>query len=148
MQLRIMVVQHPHDVQIPLELHLMVQPADDVHFGAAGVDGFLAASQNLLVAHQVAFGFAQVGPERAKNAAVDADIRRIQVRVDVVVGEVAVLPLAHQVGQLADLVQMHFGREQQHAVVQIVSRSPASTLARISFSDDFADSNHSLLFRN
>ena len=45
------VVQEADDVQVPIELHLVVQAADDVHFGAARVDGFLAASENLLVAH-------------------------------------------------------------------------------------------------
>ncbi len=68
----------------------MVQSADDVHFRAAGVDGFLPAGQNLLVAHAVALGFPQIGPERTENTAVDANVRRIQVNVDVVVSEIAV----------------------------------------------------------
>ncbi len=69
-------MQLPHQVQIPIELHLMVQAADDVHFGAAGVDRFLTARENLLVAHQVALGFAQVGAKRAENAAVHAHVGR------------------------------------------------------------------------
>ncbi len=137
MQLRIVIVQQPHQVQIPIEFHLMVQPADDVHFGAAGIDRFLPASQNLLVAHQVAFGFAQIGAKRAENAAVHAHVRGIQVRVDVVVGEVAVLPLAHQVGQFADVVQMHLGRKQQQAVVHV------QPLAGLHFGANF--SNDALL---
>ena len=65
-----------------------------------------ARSQNLLVAHDVALGAFQVGPEGAEGAAIDADIGRVEMRVDVVIGEVAVLALAHQVGQLAECEQI------------------------------------------
>ena len=67
------------------------------------------AGEDLLVAHHVALGVAQVGAERTERAAIDADVRRVEVRVDVVVGDVAVLPLADEVGQLADFVQRHVG---------------------------------------
>ncbi len=62
------------------------------------------ASENLLVAHQVAFVATQIGPKRTEHAAINADVGRVQVRVDVVVRGVAVDPLAHQVGQFADFV--------------------------------------------
>ncbi len=63
----------------------------------------------------------------------------IEMRVDVVVGEVAVLPLAHQVGQLADIVQMHFGREQQNAVVEIKALAGLDFAREFPVNDDFAD---------
>ena len=118
MQLRIGLVQDADDVQIPVELHLMMQPADDVHLGAAVVDRFASAGQDLLVAHGVPLRVAQVGAERAERAAIDADVGRVQMRVDVVVGEVAVVALAHQVGQFAHLVQRHFRAIEEQAVVE------------------------------
>ena len=99
-------------------LHLMVQAADDVHLGAAVVDRLGAAGEDLLVAHHVALRVAQVGAERTERAAVDADVRRVEVRVDVVVGGVAVLPLADEVRQLADLGQRHVGPLEHEAVVE------------------------------
>ena len=82
------------------------------------VDRFAAAGEDLLVAHHVALGVAQVGAKRAEGAAIDADVRRVQVRVDVVVGDVAVLPLADEVGQLADFVQRHIRAFEDEAVVE------------------------------
>ena len=84
----------------------------------AAVDRFAPAGEDLLVAHQVALGAAQVGAERAEHAAVDADVRRVQMRVDVVVGAVAVLPLADQVGQLAHFGQRHVGPIEELPVVE------------------------------
>ena len=103
---------------VPVVLRLVVQAADDVHLGAAVVDRLLPAGEDLLVAHHVALGVAQVGAERAERAAVDADVRRVEVRVDVVVGGVAVLPLADEVGQLAELGQRHVGPLEHEAVVE------------------------------
>ena len=96
----------------------MVQAADDVHLGAAVVDRLGPAGEDLLVAHHVALRVAQVGAERAEHAAVDADVRRVEVRVDVVVGDVAVLPLADEIGQLAQLRQRHVGPLEHEAVVE------------------------------
>ena len=56
---------------------ISVQPLLD-RLGPAGDD--------LLVAHHVTLGVAQVGAERAEHAAVHAHVGRIEVRVDVVVG--------------------------------------------------------------
>ena len=104
MQPRIRFMQQPEQIEIPIELLLMVQPADDVHLRRPAVDRLLPAGENLLVAHQVALGIAEIGAERAEDATVDADVRRVEVRVDVVIGRVAVLPLANEVGQLAQFV--------------------------------------------
>jgi hypothetical protein len=116
-QLRKMVVQQANQVEIPVELLLVMQAADDVHFGAAGVDRLLAAGQNLLVAHQIAPRIAEIRAKRAEDAAIDADVRGVEMRVDVVKGAVAVFPLAHQIGQLAELVQMHFGAVEKQSIV-------------------------------
>jgi len=52
------------------------------------------------------------------------------VRVDVVVADVAVLPLADEVGQLAEFVEMDFRLVEEDAVVE-GEASPDSTLARM-----------------
>ena len=105
-------------LQVPVVFALMMQAADDVHFGAAVLDGFAAAGEDLLVGHQVTLGVAQIGAERAEHAAIDADVRRVEVRVDVVVGDVAVLPLADEVGELADFGQRDVGAFEDEAVVE------------------------------
>ena len=85
--------------------------------------------QDLLVGHHVALRALQVGPESAEGAAIDADVGRVEVRVDVVVGDVAVLALAHQVGQFAEREQVGLVFEEQ-AVVE-GEPGAASTLARM-----------------
>src|SRR4030095_15400822 len=64
------------------------------------------ALKNLLVGHHVALGRFQIGAERAEVAAVDADVGRVDVRVYVVIGEVAVLALADMVGELAEIEEI------------------------------------------
>jgi len=61
---------------------------------------------------------AEIGAKRAEDAAVHADVRGVQVRVDVVVADVAVLPLADEVGQLAEFVEMDFRLVEEDAVVE------------------------------
>ncbi len=125
MQLRVGVVQDLQDVHVPVESLLVVQPADDVHFGAAVLDRLLAPRQNLLVAHHVALRLAQVGPKGTERAPIHAHVGRIQVRVDVVVGHVAVHPLADQIGQRPHFVQRHVRPKQEQPVVE---REPLSGL--------------------
>jgi thiol-disulfide isomerase/thioredoxin len=71
------------------------------------------------------FRVAQIRAKRAEHAAIDAYVGRVEVRVDVVVGEVAVLPIADEVGQLAHLRQRHI-RPFQHK--PILERKPLSGL--------------------
>ncbi len=84
---------------------------------APRADGLGRALQDLLVGHDVAFRALQVGPERAEGAAVDADVGRVEMRVDVVIGDVAVLALADEVGQFAEREQVGLFH-QEHAVVE------------------------------
>ena len=100
------VVEDPDDVQIPVVVFLMVETAHDVHLGGARLHCLAAPGQNLLVAHHVAALVAQVGPEGAERAAVDAHVRGVQVRVDVVVADVAVFPLADEVREFAEFVEV------------------------------------------
>ena len=107
MQRRVVVVEQPDHVQVPVVVLLVVQAAHDVHLGRAGIDGLLAAGQDLLVAHHVATSLAQVGAEGTERAAVDANVGGIEVGVDVVEAAVAVLALADEVGQLTEFVQVN-----------------------------------------
>src|SRR5207237_10510030 len=74
-------------------------------------------------------GALQVGAECTKRAAVNADVGRVQVRVDVVIGELAVLPLADDVRQLAQ-------REQVRVVVEIEAVVEREPLAGLDFFTD------------
>ena len=128
-QPRMRLVDDADDVQIPFVRQLMVQTADDVQLGGAAALGLGGALQDLLVGHDVALFAAQVGAESAEGAAVDADVGRIEVRVDVVIGEIAVLALADDVGQFAE-------REQVGALVKENAVVEGQPLAGLDF---FAD---------
>ena len=107
MQARKRVVQHPDDIDVPVKILLVMQTAHNVHLGTTVIDRFLAPSQDLLVIHHVSFGISQIRSKSTKRAPIDTDVGGIQVRIDVVVGQIAVKPLADQIGQLPDVVQRH-----------------------------------------
>ena len=90
-----------------------------------------ARVHDLVVGHHVGAFFVEVGPERAEIALVDADVGRIDVRVDVVVAEIAVVPLAHQVGQSTE---RRTGRWLASSArpSSNVKRTPARTFSSIS----------------
>ena len=109
-------VDDADDVQIPIVRQLMVQPADDVQLGGPASLGLGGPLEDLLVGHDVALRALQIGPESAEVAAIDADIGRIEVRVDVVIGDVAVLAFADQVGQFAEREQVGLLFEEEAVV--------------------------------
>jgi hypothetical protein len=104
-QVREVLVERADDAAVPLVFGLMVEPADDVELSAAVVDRLLSPLADLLLVHEVALRRAEIGAERAERATVDADVRGVEVGVDIVVGGVAVLPLADEIGQFAHLGQ-------------------------------------------
>ena len=118
MQTRIRFVQDLDDIEIPFDRHLVMQAADDVHLGATVFHGLGAPFENLFVAHQVPARVLQIGTKRAEDAAIDADVRRVQMRVDVVIRIVAIDPLADDVGQRAKLVEIDLGRIEMQPVVE------------------------------
>ena len=120
MQVGEFLVQDPDDVQIPFVGQLVVQAADDVQFGATPVGRLASPGDDLLVRHDVALFGLQVGPERAKRAAIDAHVGRVEVFVDVVVGGFAVLSLPDNVGEFAEGVQVGV-RVEEDAVVKTQS---------------------------
>src|SRR5262245_958227 len=94
------------NVQIPFIRKLMVQAADDVQLGGAVAIGLRSPLKNLLTRHHIALGVFQIRAKRAEYAAINADIGRVNVRVDVVISEVAVLPLANEIGELGQREQI------------------------------------------
>lgn len=100
--LRVGFVDDSDDVDVPVEILLVMQAADDVDLGRSGGFCFERAFANHVVRECVAaLGF-QVGAERAEDAAINADVRRVEMDVGVVEREVAVFPLAHRIGKAAE----------------------------------------------
>jgi hypothetical protein len=136
MQRRVGIVENADQIQVPLERFLMMQTTDDVHFGAAILDRLAAPLEHLKVAHHVSLGIAQIAAERTKHAAIDANVRGVQMRVDVVISDIAVLPLAHQIGELADFVQIGGVAKKKLAI------GSAEALAGLGFTADFIHHGH------
>ncbi len=113
-----MSVQGGDDSAIPLVGSLMMQSTDDMHFRATVIRRFLATCDDLLVRHRITLGVTQIATERTEPAAIDADVGRIQMRVDVEVADVAIHSLANLVCQLAKFLQRHVGLVHEQTIVQ------------------------------
>ena len=72
----------------------------------------LAAGEDFGRRHRVGPRIVLVAAVGAQRAAIDADVGGIDVQIEVVVGRVAILAAADQIGQLAHGVQIGLGREQ------------------------------------
>ena len=105
-------------VPIPLVLSLMVQPTHDMHFGTAVFERLFASLQDLLVVHRIPFVAPQIGTKRAKHAAVNADVGRVQMGVNVVVGAVAIDPFTDEIGKLAQIVDRNLRIVHRNAIVE------------------------------
>ena len=92
MNLRVILIQELNDVAIPLVGLLMMQTAHDVHLRASVISRLLTAGKNLLVTHHIPFRVAKVATKRTKAATVDADVGRIQMCIDIEVGDVPIRP--------------------------------------------------------
>ena len=106
------------DASVPVVTEFVVQSADDMHLGTAVIVGFLASGDDLLVAHRVTLGVSQIGAERAETAAIDANVRWVQVGIDVVVTDIAVDLLAFPVGQFAHCVQGNLGIVKKNPIIE------------------------------
>ena len=92
-------MNHPHQVHIPVKSLLVMQPPHHVNLSRSQPSCFLDPRPHLVIAERVPLGRFQIRPERAEHASVDTHIGGVQVDVRVVVSVVAVLPFPHQVGQ-------------------------------------------------
>ena len=97
----------------------MVKSTHDVHLGTPVFHCLLATLNDLLVIHRVTFVTPQIGTERAKNTAVNTNVRCIQMRVDVVVSSVAIDSLPHKIGELAQVVDGNLRIVHRDAIVEV-----------------------------
>src|SRR5882672_131888 len=79
-----------------------MQAADDVKFGCAFADALVGALINFVEGVSVGAGRVRIAAERAELTVGNADVGRIDVTIDVVVGDVAVFLLADIIGEPAD----------------------------------------------
>ena len=119
-------LQPAQQLGVVVERQPVVQAVDDVDLGdrLAGVDPGLQPPPGLVELHRVGAGVALLeAGERAEHAAGHADVGGVDVEVAVEVGAVAVQPLAHLVGQRADLQQVGV-LVQGHAVLRGTAARP------------------------
>jgi hypothetical protein len=102
-------------LEVVVELQPRVQPADDVDLGRAGLVCLARRGDDLLDGHLVGARFAALAVEAAKLAAQRADVRVVDVTVAVEVRAIAVQPLADEVGEPPDAVEVA-AAVQRHAV--------------------------------
>src|SRR5258708_10283462 len=103
-----------------IERQIRMQSAHDVKFRCAFADALLGAVVDLFKSERVGAGSVGIAAEGAQLAMCDADVRRIDVAVDVVIGDVPVALLADVVCEPADGQQIR--RAIQHDAV--VHRQP------------------------
>src|SRR5262249_16060361 len=95
-----------HDIDVIAKWKLMVQTAHDVQFGGAAIARLSGALDDLVTVHDIGACFTQISPECAEVAGVYAHVRGVDVRVDVVVCEIARVTLAHQVRHRTECEQV------------------------------------------
>ena len=109
MQTGVVFSQNLQDIAVPFKLFLMMQSADDMHLRAAIVDGLLASGDDLLVGHDVAFFATQIGSKRTECTSINAHICGIQMRIDVVIADVAIDSFPDEICQLPKIVDRNVG---------------------------------------
>ncbi|MEY3457176.1 MAG: hypothetical protein RL215_333, partial [Planctomycetota bacterium] len=113
-------VDDADDVEVPVEVFFVVESTDDVDFGGAASSAFEDAFAEHVICEGVGFVVAEIGAEGAEAAAVDADVGGVQVDVGVVVGVVAVLAFADEVGELSECLEVGVFIEEE-AVFEVES---------------------------
>jgi len=98
-------LQRPKHLRVIGEGQLRMESADDVDFGDAL--GLLRLAGHFLdVIGELAFRFVGTAGEGAELAAQDADVRVVEIEVEDVGRDVAVLPFADVIGQIAEGVEV------------------------------------------
>ena len=130
MHLREALLEAAQHFAVPVQSQLRMQSADDVELGDGFAPALAGAMPHLFERHGVGFGIAHALAEGAQPATGHAHVGGVDVAVDVEVGHVAVQPLAHQVGQVADAPGYRAcGRAATPSSND--SRWPASTFSRM-----------------
>ena len=125
MDLRPDALEAAQELEVVLERQVGVQPIDDVHFGERLIAAHAQLLPRLFHRHRVRAGIAGTQPrERAEQTARDADVRRLDADVVVVVRQIAVPPLPLAVGERRHGEQIGM-LEEPHAVLE---REPLAVL--------------------
>jgi hypothetical protein len=115
MQARVGALQTREQIRVVLEREFRVQPADDVQLGRALRHRFARHGDAFLDAVRVSVGHARRAIEAAELAVGVADVRVVEMAVDVEVSAPPVEATTHGVGQLRERGQI-VRRIQSHAV--------------------------------
>jgi hypothetical protein len=142
MDLRKSLMQVGDNPTVPLVGPLMMQPPHDVHLGATVVGRFPTPGEDLLVAHRIPLRVPKVAAKGAKAATVDANVGRVEVRVDVVIPDVAIQPLANLVGKYPDLLQRDPGVVEEDSVIQAQTLAGFDLVANASQTGTHLARNH------
>ena len=102
---------------VPLEIEFRMQAADDVELGDRLGIALAGAFPDVFERHLIGGGVTLLAPEGAELAGGDADVGRVDVPIDVVVGRIAVQTLAHDVSQVTETKQI-VGAVEREAVVE------------------------------
>ena len=105
-QLVVELPQTADQFQIPLFFQSRMQPADHVNLGDPLLHRTAHGGDDLRNRHLKRVRVALARGERAELAGEDADVRVVDVAIENVGGDVAVLALAHEVRDRADRVQV------------------------------------------
>ena len=106
MQLRELALERREKVGVVLKGKFAVQPADDVQLGRTFGNGVAGDLDAFLDGMRVRTFLPRTFVKAAKFAVGDADVRVVEMAVDVVIRRQAVLSAADRVGQLAERVQV------------------------------------------
>ena len=123
--LRKALLQAANQVEVIIERKIGMQPADDVKFRGAFGHALRGARVNFIERKRVGARRIRRAAERAQLAVRDANVRGIDVPVDVEVADVSVALLAHVIRKPADGQQVV--RLEEREAVFGVRRSPART---------------------
>jgi len=105
-----------------------MQSADDVQLRRPPLAGLPGPIDHRGTIHHISLGLVQVGAEGTEITSVHTHVCRVDVRIDVIISEIAVVPLAYQVGHRAEGKQI-VGGFQGQAVVEAETRSGFDLLA-------------------
>src|ERR1700735_3606321 len=106
MNLRKPLLQTAQHLAKPVEIQFRMQTADNMELGNRLAPALTRGLPNLLERHRVRSWIALLFAEGAQAAAGNANVRRIDMAVDVEVSNVSVHPLAHDIRHVSESEQI------------------------------------------
>lgn len=102
---------------IPIVFFLMVKPTNNMKFSTTVIHGLLAPLENFFLIHHATSVAPQISSERTEYTAIDTDIRRVQVGVDVVVANIPVDSFPDDIGQFPEVIHRYLRVIHQDPVI-------------------------------